>query len=240
MLLAMKNNSRPWAYWTSQPTPPAVNGRLIKLPKLKVGGRKIARHNRGSNTGYLFDPISFVFRECESDKELAAVLIAFAEKDIVSVVCQAPAFDYVDEEGVARTTYFDLLLTFADGRTIVVMVKTSERAWKKDIARQAAHIAGQLDGFADAVRLVTEADMPAWLVHNARLFHSVRQDPTNHLDEQVHARAVELACDLPISELLSPFDGGFRSAARLLFSGRLVSVKPERIFPETEVRAAPL
>jgi hypothetical protein len=237
MLLAMKNRSRPWAPWSSHPTAPAVDGRVIKLPKLQVGGRKIARHNRGSNTGYIFDPIDFVLRECESDKELSAVLLAFAEKEIVSVVCQAPAFEYFDEDGVERTTYFDLLLKFADGRRVVVMVKTSERVWKKNIARQAAHIASQLNGFADGVRLVTEADMPGWLVYNARLFHSVRQDPLNGLDDLVVARARELDHLVTIEELLRPFQGGFRSAARLLFEGKLISLNPERVVPETLVKA---
>ncbi|GLQ56554.1 hypothetical protein [Devosia nitrariae] len=237
MLLAMKNRSRPWKHWSSQPTPPAVDGRIIRVPTLKVGGRKIARHNRGSNTGYILDPIEFVLRECESDKEYLAVLLAFSEKEVASVVCQAPIFRYFDQDGAERSTYFDLVITFTDGRKIVVMVKTAERVWKKDISRQAAQMSTQLNGFADSIRLVTEADMPFWLVHNARLFHSVRQDSDTHLDQLVLARAQGLNRDVSIEDLVAPFQGGFRSTARLLFDGKLASVVPEAIFPETMVKA---
>jgi hypothetical protein len=92
------------------------------------------------------------------------------------------------------------------------------------------------------VLLITNEDLPEWLLSNARLVRSARLDQPSYLDREILARAAGLFTPVTIEELCRPFAPlGFRSVARLLYAGHLRQIEPGIIEPETVVVAvAPL
>ena len=91
-----------------------------------------------------------------------------------------------------------------------------------------------------AVLLVTNEDLPEWLVSNARLIRSSRMDKPSSYDAAIAERAAGLFEPVTIEELCRPFAPfGFRSVARLLYAGllRQVSVDGTKTYFDTNVSA---
>lgn len=209
----------------------------VRLPPRVHGSRKFAMASKGHNTGIVVDPNDFTAKACESGIEYNTMLVATADTTIDSITCQAPPVEFVDADGVVHTTVFDFLFGLTTGATDAVMVKSADKARSANVDAQAADLAAQLpDGFADNVVLVTNEDLPAWLVSNARLIHSARLDPPCEYDALIAARAAEMAYPVTIAELTAPWAPRRpRSVARLIYQGLLRQVQPGLIEPSTLV-----
>lgn len=224
----------PWRPWSVD------RGNIsVRLPPRVHGSRNFAMASKGHNSSVVVDPNDFAAKSCESGIEHNAFLVATADPDVVSIICQAPPIDYADRDGVVFTTTFDFLITLRDGTRQAVMVKKADKVRRAELEILAARIASQLpEGFADCVCLVTDEDLPAWLVSNARLIHAVRLDRACELDEEVAARAEAIFEPVSIAELCSPWaPRGPRSVARLIFAGRIRQLHRGLIEPATMVVA---
>jgi hypothetical protein len=217
----------------------------IRVPKReKVRGfRTVAVGVRGNSTSIVVDPNDGYAKILGSNIEHNAFMAFCADPTVKSIVCQAPGMEWVDEDGVVHEHFFDFLVQLHSGYRKAVMCKKAEKARHDRLEDFAALLAEQMPpGFADEVVLLTDEDMPAWLVANARLIHSARLDeapgfnadaatcvsPLTGLDAVVADRAGQFADPVPVSTLLEPIgEEGFRSVARLVFKGVLAPVEAQ-------------
>ncbi|KFL25497.1 hypothetical protein JP74_18505 [Devosia sp. 17-2-E-8] len=237
MLERMQRSLRPHAPWQ----PPAVDWSPmpVRMPKRKKGSRPVSMATRGHNSSIVVDPNDFLAKELESGIEHNAYLVLTADPRVVSIECQAPPVEYADRDGVVHEHTFDFRIGIDTGMRTAVMVKKASKVRRAQLETLAADLANQIpDSFADAVMLITEEDLPEWLVANARLIRSARLDKPCARDGAILERAKSSFEPMSIEELCRPFAPfGARSVARLLYSRDLRQVEAGLIEPTTMVVA---
>ena len=241
MLRRFQRSLRPNAPW--MPPVCGTSSISVTLPHRVRGSRRVSMATKGHNSSIVVDPNDGAAKDLESSIEHAAYLTLCADPKVKGIQCQAPPIDYVDQDGEVHEHTFDFLVTYCDGFRDAVMVKHADKVRRADLETFAAQLAEQLpDGFADDVLLINNEDLPEWLLSNARLVRSARLDQPSSLDREIADRAADLFAPVTIDELCRPFAPlGFRSVARLLYSGHLRQLEPGLIEPHTVVVAvAPL
>lgn len=237
MLDRLQRSLRPHAPWQ----PPAIDltPMPVRLPARREGSRPVSMATKGHNSSIVVDPNDFLAKELESGIEHNAYLVLTADPKVVDIVCQAPPIEWADRDGVIHEHTFDFLVTLENGMRPAVMVKSAGKVRRAQLENFAAELARQVpDDFADAVLLITDEDLPEWLVSNARLIRSARLDKPCARDADILERAKSSFGPVSIEELCRPFAPfGARSVARLLYSRQLRQVEPGLIEPETLVMA---
>lgn len=223
-------------------TPPPIDRCHLLMPHVSVqkGARQIVRRSKSHNSTVLLDPTDMTGKQGESDGEHNAVLLAIANPAVKSFICQAPAIEYPDDDGVIHEHYFDLLLYMRNGERRAVVVKPKRYSTGRNIDYEALaeRLAAYLpDDFADHVDLLTRTDMPAWLISNASLIRSSLFDPLSFLHEQILDRAREIEEPVTIRRLIAPFGRGLRAVARLMYGLQLAQVEPGLITQDAIVVA---
>ena len=238
MLERFKRSLRPHAPWS--PPDRDHSSIAVRVPARHHGSRRVSMGTRGHNSSIAVDPNDMLAKELESGIEHNAYLVLTADPRVTGITCQAPPVEWVDRDGVVHEHTFDFLVDMTTGMRTAVMVKSASKVRRTMLETFAAELAAQIpDDFADAVLLVTNEDLPEWLVSNARLIRSSRMDKPSSYDAAIAERATGLFEPVTIEELCRPFAPfGFRSVARLLYAGLLRQVTPGLIEPETLVVAA--
>lgn len=173
----------------------------------------------------------------ESHLETKAALLLSTRSDTLSLVEQV-RFEWFDADGEIHDHYIDLVVARADG----VKIGYAVRPWARVSARYLEELsrikeqsiaAGALDDF----RLFTESDVCPLELHNAKLFHSVRR-PDVFADPVVRDVLQNMAGVFTVDAVVEAtgLDGmAFRAVARLIRSGHLALVCPERITRKTRI-----
>ncbi len=229
----------------STPTwsPPPANHCVFRAHQLKdtqVARRPVIR-SRSHNGSLMVDPGDHLIKPAESHIEHDALLIMMSDPAVAKIDCQQGPITYVDKSGIERTTIFDIVVTLKNGSRIAVIVKPATKARKANLNEWIQLITDQLPAwFANSTVLVTDEHMPAWLVSNARLFHSVRFDVARSVEDDIVRYARDVQTPLTINELAMPFGGTarvFRAVVRQMFAGNLKQSAPGLISPTTLVQS---
>lgn len=175
---------------------------------------------------------------CESGLEKKAAHFLLTHPQVADLREQPNAIEWKDAEGQVRRHTFDFLATLLDGRKIAVAVKPTIQAERKRLRAVLEHIAGQLPkSFADGVLLITDADLPRDVAHNAALLHHAKRAP-----EPSHEVIVRDLLEFPgrstVGELVAASGlggAGFRAVVRLIAAGTIKIVGNARIGYETSV-----
>lgn len=238
MLERFRRSLRPHAPWSPPARDHSTNA--VRVPTRHRGSRPVSMATQGHNSSISVDPNDMLAKEMESGIEHNAYLVLTADPKVTGIMCQAPPVEWVDRDGVVHEHTFDFLVTMSDGMRTAVMVKKASKVRRALLETFAAELAAQIpDDFADAVLLITEEDLPEWLVSNARFIRSARLDKPSQIDDAIADRAKTFFDPISIEELCRPFaPRGARSVARLLYSGDLRQVEPGLIGPDTLVISA--
>jgi len=187
--------------------------------------RAISRRSRGSSRALIAPQNLSHEIACESALEFKFVQVALTRSDVVDIWDQPPRVNYRDSAGKLRGHTFDFLVTMADGARVAVEIKPYEKVVKYGWRALIAAIGKQNPKFADRFILVTEKNLPAESVYNARLFLACNRGPHEEHDEQMRALVANLNGRITIADLVaqSGLDGdGFRSLVRLISAGHLI------------------
>jgi hypothetical protein len=178
---------------------------------------------------------------CESGLEKKAAHYLLTHPQVVDLQEQPPAVRWTDAGGVEHRHTFDFLATLTDGSKLAVAVKPSAVAIRKRFAEILAMIAAQMPrGFANGVLLLTDADLPLDVVHNATLLHHARRAPDKELDAAVLALA-KVSAITTIGNLVRESGRGgdaFRSVTRMIANGAISVIGRARIGYATQVTVA--
>jgi hypothetical protein len=175
--------------------------------------------------------------EGESYTEYKNLLIVNADPEVTDFRVQAE-FRYGRK--LEQRHYFDVLKTMADGRVIAETVKPRAKLRSGVFLRDMAEIAWWVRefGFADEVRLITEADIDPIDLHNGRVLAGVRLVEATALAEArlavSHLRGSVSLADL-VKELALGAPG-YRALLHLLARNELQLSHRERITPQSSVR----
>ena len=195
---------------------PAQAPRASRLPPAR---------SRGSSRGAVVHPKSRTCIVYESSWECKLIYRLLARTDVVDVWDQPPKVTFKDFDGKKRDHTFDFLVTFEDGFRIAVAFKPFARVEKIGFLATLKLIASQLSpSFADAVRLVSESDLPKVAVANYQLLHLVREDCDPEADKAVADLLDDGEGPWRIADLVerSGREGaGFNAIARLIGKGAL-------------------
>lgn len=140
---------------------------------------------------------------------------------------------------------FDMVVTMRDGQVIAYAVKPEIRLKSGRFLKEMQKVAWWVrhKGFADDVRILTDADIDRVALHNAQMFAVMRSSP----DPEAMAAARRVVLGIPVGcgmslRVLTIETGlearGYRALLRLLRDGVLETLKPEAITPTTLVRRA--
>lgn len=183
----------------------------------------------GTGDGVFSMPARIV--QIESHLELCWTLCLSVRPDVVDLREQV-AFEWFDEHGEVFTHYFDLVITLLDGTRLACTVRPVALA-REHFRQKIAWIAHQvrLSGFAVDVRLLTDQDLNPVELDNAWLLHAVRVP-----DMKSDSRAAQVLADMSgcvslakLTQDVGRGAAGFRALLRLVRSGHLRLLSPERV-----------
>ncbi|MGN7871699.1 hypothetical protein [Paracoccus sp. 22332] len=201
-------------------------------PKRSLAGRKVAGASKGHFTGQMVIPDGAQGRIVMSESRLEILwtisLLSLPEVD--TVVEQVP-FEWYDEQGKARTKFFDIVAVLRNGKRLACEVKPEIRLQSGRVMKDLRQIAAQLDGRFDAVRLLTDRDLDQISVHNAETFFAMRAP-----DPEADAAATAVVARLAGSAVLADVSRevglgarGTRALIRLIADRKLRLCRHERI-----------
>lgn len=203
--------------------------------------RKPALGRKGSSTSIIRDPGDEQVRIAESNIEKNLMFVLMADPDVLRVTAQPEPLDFVDATGKRFKHTFDVKAELRSGERQLIEVKPSNRVakygWKAWIDQVSLQVPRST---ADTVLLVTELDLPMWLVKNASLILSARNDAPRAVERDLENFAIEAGKALTIRQLTAPFGGpgaALRAAVRLIYARRLKLVRPDLITATTLVLA---
>lgn len=225
--------------FTSQTPPGSPLGTAYSRPaslpviSMAVHSRKPAIGRKGSSTSIIRDPGDEQFRIAESNIEKNLMLVLMADPDVKRVTAQPEPLNFVDETGKRFKHTFDAEAELRSGERKLVEVKPSSRVAKYGWREWIDHVSPQVPrSRADSVLLVTELDLPMWLVKNASLILSARTDAPRAVERDIEDFAIRAGTALTIRQLTTPFGGPgavMRAAVRLIYECRLRLVRPALI-----------
>ena len=180
----------------------------------------------------------------ESMLEMRHQLILNGRRDVASIQEQVRFF-YGWNPKKPDEHVFDMVVTMRDGQVIAYAVKPEIRLKSGRFLKEMQEVAWWVrhKGFADDVRILTDADINRVTLHNAQMFAVMRNSP----DPDAMAAARRVVSRIPVGggvtlRALTIETGlearGYRALLRLLREGVLEPLKPEAITPTTLVRRA--
>jgi hypothetical protein len=175
---------------------------------------------------------------CESGLEKKVAHVLLTHLQVVDLREQPPSVAWIDAAGNQHRHTFDFIATLKDGRKLAVAVKPKDRAERLRLADVLSMIARQLPrGFADGVLLITDADLPRDLIHNAALLHHARRAPDAELDAAVLSLLGSESVTTIGALVRASGRGGdaFRSVTRLIANGAIAVTGQSRIGYATQV-----
>lgn len=178
----------------------------------------------------------------ESHTERQTALVMLARREVVMLESQIP-FGWIDQDGKARTHFFDFRISLHDGSRVALIVKNSRKAAKPEFVAEMRCLAIQAKGnVADRVSLITEAHLDPIEVHNAELIHGVRfPDPeTDAAVQTVVAGIIGAARIEDIATAAGCPGRGFLAVVRMIQTHELELVAHEYIEPAALVRRRPV
>lgn len=224
---------------TSQPTSisplDTAYRRPTSLPLVGLAphSRKPAIGRKGSSTSIIRDPGDEQIRIAESGIEKNLFLVLMADPAVKRVTAQPEPVEYVDETGKRSKHTFDAEAEMHTGEIKLYEGKPSSRVAKHGWREWIDHVSPQVPrSRADSVVLVTELDLPNWLVKNASLILSARTDAPRPVERDIEKLALSVGTALTIGQLTEPFGGPgavMRAAVRLIYECRLRLVRPALI-----------
>lgn len=175
--------------------------------------------------------------EGESYTEYKNLLIVNADPEVADFRVQAEFLYGLNRE---HRHYFDVLKTMVDGRIIAETVKPRARLRSGVFLREMAEIAWWVRefGFADEVRLITEADIDPIDLHNGRVLAGVRLVEAAAL-AQARIVVSQLTGSVSLRDLVNEIAlgaPGYRALLHLLARNELQLTHRERITPQSNVR----
>lgn len=185
------------------------------------------------------DPLDKLVKVCESQGEQNSLLMFCIDPNVVLIETQFDPVHYQDADGTWRTTVYDGRVSYFDGFRTLVSNKPLVRAEKTGHFEQNDLIIQQVSpDIADQAQVLTERDLPAWALANARLVQSVRNDGFWHFHEAMREKARDLVAPVTIMDFCEPFGGTakcYRTAIKLIFDRELTVVEAGEIDIGTRV-----
>jgi len=175
----------------------------------------------------------------ESMLELRHQLILNARPDVADIREQV-VFLYGWSKRKPLTHIFDVVLEMNDGRRIAVTIKPEIRLRSGRFLEEMQEVTWWVlrQGFADEVRLLTEADIDPVALHNAEIHAKMR----GHYDPEADQMARMVVSALPMGGARSLqaltvetglADRGYRALLKLVRDRVLRPLRHEKIKPET-------
>lgn len=220
---------------------PASPAPIWRPPGISLTTRRVHGRSQGACRPSVVGGASPREIMCESGLEKKVAHFLLTHPQVADLREQPPAVQWTDAAGKTHRYTFDFLVTMKDGRKIAVAVKPSARAERHRLADLLAMIATQLPrGFADGVLLITDADLPRDVVHNAALLHHARRAPDQDLDATVLSLAKEASVTTIGALVRESGRGGhaFRAVTRMIANGVISVIGQARIGYGTQITAA--
>lgn len=223
--------------WPMQPD----RTELFVVP-IKLGDpqRPPAFGTKGSKTGGLVDPATFIVIWTESSIEKKAVKAFLADRQVRSVKEQALKIPYLADNGTTLHHFVDLLVTLWDGTRIGFVIKPESTAVRDNLRGFVQRLAKVTPvQRASRLQLLTDRQLPEWGNLNADLLIKVRFDRRTHVDDDLRDLAPTLTSPIRIGELADYLGGGhiaFRPIVRALYYGTLDYLGVGRIDKYKSVR----
>ncbi len=214
-----------------------------RLSPFDEAGNPRAQHvSTKASTSIVCDLLTTKTFVAESTIESRFLLTAMADRTVIHIQDQPSAIQVVGPDGKPFSHTFDFHTTIESGTRVAVFAKPKDRTTTSEAQTLLQCLADSLPvDFADMLALVTEEDLPAWLVANAVLLISVQRDPWTHLHDAVLHTANGLGGSIQMRDLAAMHGGGrkaFRPCVRLIADGFLELVEPARIDSACFVRSS--
>lgn len=218
--------------------PPVQEPAFYREPEDAWVSRRPVIGSRSHAAGFSIDHRDNLIKPTESQIEHGTLTI-FISDNLASVECQPAPIQYTDHLGAVKEHTFDFRVTLHCGRRIAIYVKPSRRVRIKRLKAFVQLLADEMpDGFADEVCLITERDLPRWVISNAQLICSALLDPIQEVDQQLAAAAQLAQAPLTIADLSRGFGGPgkiTRPVARLIHRQVFIQIAPGLISPDTVI-----
>ena len=214
----------------------------LSIVPIKFGDplRSPAFGTKGSKTGGLVDPATFIAVWTESSIEKKAVKAFLADRKVRSVKEQALRIPYLADNGTTLHHFVDLLVTLYDGTRIGFVVKPESTAVRDNLRGFVQRLAKVTPvQRANRLQLLTDRQLPEWGNLNADLLIKVRFDRRTYVDDDLRHLAPTLTSPIRIGELADHLGGGsiaFRPIVRALYYGTLDYLGVGRIDKNQSVR----
>lgn len=159
----------------------------------------------------------------ESRLEMMTAYMLLQRDDIADLYDQSTAIEYLDTDGKQRSHTPDFMAVTKDGRRILVAVKRSDSAQRRNFRRTLGLIKAQMGRVADDLVLVTEKSFSAEEASNAELFHQIGREIDDEADAVLIALIDSLNSGCTIAQLVDASGLGaraYRSIIRLLAQNR--------------------
>lgn len=217
----------------------------IRLPRKSQAVRDVPMASAGHCTTWaVLGDDEGIRVQGESLLEMRHQLILNARRDVASIQEQVRFF-YGWNPNKPDEHVFDMVVTMRDGQVIAYAVKPEIRLKSGRFLKEMQEVAWWVrhKGFADDVRILTDADINRVTLHNAQMFAVMRNSP----DPDAMAAARRVVSGMPAGgglslRALTIETGlearGYRALLRLLREGVLETLKAEAITPTTLVRRA--
>ncbi|MCR6633487.1 hypothetical protein [Devosia sp.] len=142
----------------------------------------------------------------ESQGEQNTILLFCQDPKVSRIETQFEYLNYIDSDGVQRSTAYDARVSYYDGLRTLVSHKPKVRAEKTGHFELNDLILDQVPSdIADQAQTITELDIPQWSLANARLFQSVLNDRFWVCLEALREHARNLSSPVTISDFCGAF-----------------------------------
>lgn len=214
-----------------------ISEHVFRYPLPSLASRKPPLKSTASFRGHtvgLDDRIRYF--ESEGESKICDVLSV--RQDVVEIIEQPSAIQYIDQEGKDAKHTFDFRVRYVGDHVDFLAYRPIEKLADGKFESRMRLIAAQLSRpVADEVAIVTEADADSTDVFNARLKQACRRDPPSDVDEIVAEIVDGLMGAVSIAWIVGRAGTGsaFRSVVRCIASGILVPTTPARITPALKI-----
>lgn len=202
--------------------------------------RDVPDRSKGSEIGYVLCPRTNIAIKSESGIEHNTIFVLYGDREIERVFAQGARISHVNDNGKTVTHTLDLRARRWDRYVYGLLCGTDSKAVyieRREQTRQLAAVTPK--SVADELNFVTERDLPAFEVENARLMLSCRREDRDEIDTALTALAPSLNNDVSIADVCASLGVGglaFRPVVRAILYGTLERVTDGLITPDTMVR----
>jgi hypothetical protein len=186
-----------------------------------------------------------VHTQGESMLELRLQLILNARRDVAEIYEQV-RFIYGFEGVKPNEHIFDIVTVLTDKTVIAYAVKPEIRLKSGRFIQQMQEVSWWVRklGFADDVRIITDADVHPVMLHNAEIFAALR----GHHDPEAEEMAYRVVMNIPqggaeslraLTFATGMAERGYRALLLLVRKRILEPVRDEKIGPKTLMRLSP-